>query len=39
MGDTNVLNDVERIGKLLASHHFTASAFLSNYSVPLKQTR
>jgi hypothetical protein len=37
LGDGNVLNDVERIGKLLATHHLTPSAFLANYSVPLKQ--
>ncbi len=39
LGDANVLNDVERIGKLLASHHFIPTAFLSNYSVPLKQSK
>ncbi len=36
LGDPNVLNDVNRIGQLLAAHNFTAAAFLSHYTVPLK---
>lgn len=36
LGDANVLNDVSRIGQLLAAHHFTPSTFLGQFSVPLK---
>jgi hypothetical protein len=36
LGDANVLNDVSRIGQLLATHRFTASSFIGEYTVPLK---
>lgn len=36
LGDTNVLNDTDRIARLLSVHNFTVAAFLSTYTVSLK---
>lgn len=38
LGDENVLNDLDRINRLLTIHHLSPKAFLNNYSVPLKNS-
>ncbi|MEM8789419.1 MAG: hypothetical protein AAGE76_14260 [Pseudomonadota bacterium] len=36
LGDENVLNDIKRIGALLAAHNFTRPAFVNTYTVAPK---
>lgn len=37
LGDSNVLNDVTRIGELLTLYNFTSNAFVNAYTIPMKR--